>query len=75
MAVTVNPLASRLQLQLMTGSTPEGKPILRTRSFSNIKTDADNEDLLQTGQELAGLQQHQLEAIKRVDEVELLEEE
>ncbi|MGI6614471.1 MAG: DUF1659 domain-containing protein [Dethiobacteria bacterium] len=74
MAVTVNPLSSRLQLQLMTGSTPEGKPILRTRSFSNIKTDADNEDLLLTGQELAGLQQHQLEAIKRVDEVELLEE-
>lgn len=74
MAVTVTPLVSRLQLQLITGSTPEGKPILRTRSFSNIKTGADNEALFLTGQELAGLQQHQLDTIKRLDEMELEEE-
>lgn len=74
MAVIVTPLTSRLQLQLITGSTPEGKPIFRTRSYSNIKTDAENEDLFLTGQELADLQQHQLDTIKRLDEMELEEE-
>lgn len=73
MAVTATPLGSRLQLQLIIGTTPEGKPILRTRSYSNIKPDADNEALFQTGQELTSLQQHQLEIIRRVDEMELEE--
>lgn len=75
MAVTATPLLSRLQLQLVVGSTPEGKPILRTRSYSNIKPEADNEALYQTGRELAGLQQHQLDIIRRVDEIDLEEEE
>lgn len=74
MAITVTPLVSRLQLALVVGTTAEGSPIFRTRSFSNIKADADNEALFLTGQELAALQQHPLEAIKRVDEVELEEE-
>lgn len=74
MAVITTPLISRLQLQLMVGLTPEGKPILRTRSYNNIRPEAGNEDLLQTGQDLAGLQQHQLEMIKRVDEAELAED-
>lgn len=73
MAVTATPLGSRLQLQLIIGTMPEGKPILRTRSYSNIKPDADNEALFQTGQELTSLQQHQLEIIRRVDEMELEE--
>lgn len=75
MAVTATPLLSRLQLQVVIGTTPEGKPILRTRSYSNVKPDAGNEELLQTGRELANLQQHPLEAIRRVDEAELEEEE
>ena len=74
MAVTATPLVSRLQLQVVIGTTPEGKPILRTRSYSNVKPDAGNEELLQTGRELANLQQHPLEVIRRVDEAELEEE-
>mgnify|MGYP000856867698 CR=1 FL=1 len=73
MAVTATPLSSRLQLQVMIGSTSDGKPILRTRSYTNIKPAADNEALFQTGQELASLQVHSLELIRRVDEIELEE--
>lgn len=74
MAVTATPLSSRLQLQVVVGTSLEGKPILRTRSYSNVKPEADNEALYETGQELASLQQHQLELIRRVDEAELEEE-
>lgn len=73
MAITATPLGSRLQLQLIIGSTPDGKPILRTRSYTNIKSAAGHEELFQTGQELASLQEHQLEIIRRVDEMELEE--
>ena len=42
MAVTVKPLVTRLQLRLNTGLDEDFNPIYRTRSYSNIKTDADN---------------------------------
>jgi len=71
MAVTANPIATRLQLQLNVGMDEEFNPIYRTRSYSNIKTDADNGDLFDLAQELEGLQVHTLYAVRRVDEVEL----
>ncbi|HOA34878.1 MAG TPA: DUF1659 domain-containing protein [Bacillota bacterium] len=73
MAVTAIPLGSRLQLRLRTGLTQDGKPILRTRSYANLKSAASDEDLYQTGLELASMQVHALEIIRRVDEVELEE--
>lgn len=73
MAVTAIPLGSRMQLRLRIGFTQEGKPILRTRSYANLKSAASDEDLYQTGQELANLQEHDLEIIRRVNEMELEE--
>jgi hypothetical protein len=49
-------------------------PIYRTRSFSNVKTNADNEDLFELAEEIGSLQLHTLEAVRRVDEYELEEE-
>jgi hypothetical protein len=53
MAVTSIPLGSRIQLRLRTGFTQDGKPILRTRSYANLKSAASDEDLYQTGLEMA----------------------
>lgn len=74
MAVTVVPLRTRLQLRLNVGTDGEGNPIVRSRTFSNVKPQAGHEDLYLTGQELASLQVHSLEAIRRVDEMDLEEE-
>ncbi len=71
MAVNVNPLSARLQLRLNTGLDENFDPIYRTRSFSNIKPAADNEDLFTVAQEIEGLQEHTLSAVLRIDEVEL----
>ena len=73
MAVTVKPLATRLQLRLNTGLDENFNPIYRTRSYSNIKTDADNADLFDLAQELESLQVHTINSVRRVDEVELEE--
>lgn len=71
MAITVIPVRTQLQLKLQVGLDDQGNPKIGTRSYSNLKTDADNEQLYQLGQILAGLQEHRLEVIRRVDEVEL----
>jgi hypothetical protein len=75
MPVSAAPLISRLQLRLRLGFDSGGNPILRTRSYSNIKTTAANDALYETAQELAALQDHVLESIRRVDEMELEEDE
>ena len=74
MPVTATHLNTRLQLRLRMGFDGSGNPIIRTRSYSNIIPTADNQDLFDTGSELASLQIHELDVIRRVDELELEEE-
>ena len=74
MAVSAIPLTARLQLRLNTGLDESFNPIYRTRTLSNIKTSADNEDLFELAEEISNLQLHTLDAVRRVDEYELEEE-
>jgi hypothetical protein len=74
MAVSVIPVNARLQLRLNTGLDENLNPVYRTRSFSNVKPAAGNEDLFVLAQEIGSLQVHSLDAVRRVDEVELEEE-
>lgn len=74
MAVIANPLGSRLQLRLIVGQDGQGNPIYRTRSYSNVKPDASDEDVLAVGNALAGLQQHEVEELRRTNDFVLIEE-
>lgn len=71
MPITATLLGTRLQLRLRTGFDGLGNPILRTRTYANIKPATNNEDLFATGTELVSLQDHELDVIRRVDELEL----
>ena len=73
MAVTAVPINARLQLRLNTGLDENFNPVYRTRSYSNVKPSSDNTDLFELAGELGSLQVHTLEAVRRVDEVELEE--
>ncbi len=73
MPVDVIPVTSRLQLRLNTGLDENLNPVFRTRSFSNVKTGADNEDLFELAQEIGSLQVHTIDSVRRLDEVELEE--
>lgn len=73
MPVTATHLVTRLQLRLRLGFDGIGNPILRTRSYSNINPATNNQDLFIVGEDLASLQEHDLEVIRRVDELELEE--
>ncbi len=74
MAVTAIPLGTRLTLRLNTGLDENFNPVYRNRSWHNVKTTADHEDLYELGVELGSLQVHTLEAVRRVDENDLEEE-
>ncbi len=73
MPVNIKPLSTRLQLRLNTGLDANFNPVYRTRSYSNVKPDADNGELFDLALELGGLQVHTVNAVRRVDEVELEE--
>ena len=73
MAIKVIPVSTRLQLRLNTGLDENLNPVYRTRSFSNVKTTAASEDLFELAQEIGLLQVHTVDAVRRVNEVELEE--
>ncbi len=73
MSVNIVPISARLQMRLNTGLDENMNPIFRTRSYSNVKTGADNAVLLDLAQQIGSLQVHTLDAVRRVDEVELEE--
>lgn len=75
MAVNAIPLGSRLQLILITGMDDKGNPTYRTRSYSNVKPDASDLAVYNVGNALAGLQEHELDVMRRVNELILKEEE
>lgn len=73
MAVTAIPLGTRLTLRLNTGLDENFNPVFRNRSWHNVKSTAVHADLFALGEELASLQLHSLDAIRRVDENDLEE--
>ncbi len=74
MPVNAIPVSARLQLRLNTGFDEDLNPLFRTRSYSNVKPSADNEDLYELATEIGSLQVHTLSTVRRVDEYELEEE-
>ena len=72
MAVMILPGPSRLQLRLLVG-VEEGREIYRLRTFGNVKPDAEDEDIMEVAQALGALQVHEVNAVRRVDQADLVE--
>lgn len=72
MAVNSVPYNSRLILRVQVG-TQQGNPVLRSRSFNNIKPTADDSSVFAVAQKLASLQKYPLVKIIRTNDEELVE--
>ncbi|HOJ92765.1 MAG TPA: DUF1659 domain-containing protein [Dictyoglomaceae bacterium] len=72
MALQSIPFNSRLTLKVQVG-TQQGRPVLRSRSFNNIKHTATDEAVHLVGQTLGSLQKYPLVQILRANDEELLE--
>ncbi|NLJ99631.1 MAG: DUF1659 domain-containing protein [Clostridia bacterium] len=73
MAVIATPTGSRLSLLLKVGEKDNGQPILKTLSFSGVKPESDDEDVLDVALGIEELLQHPVEGISRVNQVDLAE--
>jgi hypothetical protein len=74
MAVTKVPGNSALRLVLHVGDSGSGSPILRTKTLSNVKPTAADQDIFDVATALAGLQDYPLNGITRVDNAALITE-
>lgn len=61
-----------MQLRLNTGMDQEGKPIIRTKSYSRVKPTAEDQAIYDVANSLAGLQEYPLETIHRVNDIVLI---
>ncbi|MGE4283170.1 MAG: DUF1659 domain-containing protein [Clostridia bacterium] len=73
MPVLSNPLDSRVQIKLNTGTDEDGKAIIKTKTINDIKSSAADQDVMDIVQGLSALQQHSVSGIIRIDEEELVD--
>lgn len=73
MPVNTNPIGSRMQLRLIVGQDTGGNPVYRTRSYSNVKPLASDDDVFAVGNALAELQVQELDELRRINEYVLVE--
>ena len=67
MAVISTPNASSVKVKLDHGTDINGDRVIKTKTFSSIKSAASNEDIMAVVNAIVGLQQHTLSAVNRID--------
>lgn len=73
MAVNATPGEGILQVKVQTGVDENGKPVIRTRSFTGVKPTATDADVYAVAQKILGLQKHPVVSVTRINPVELTE--
>lgn len=68
MAVNIEKTKVSLRLQLENGVDEKGNPKYQQKSFSNVRLEAEDEDLHIVGTLLGGLFKKDLDSIKKVEE-------
>ncbi len=72
MAVEIRPLSTRIQIQLDQGVDLNGKKILRSKTLSNVKSNAADQDIYDVVEALTGLQTHLVDAIRKIAQSEMV---
>lgn len=63
----------RLKLEL-DGGMDGNRQVIKSKTFTKVKPDVINDDLFAVAQSMAGLQTLPLHKVKRLEEIELVEE-
>ena len=68
------PQDSKLQLRLVVGTDPNsGAPIIKTKTFSKVKSSALDQDIYDVATTLVGLQKYPLDEIRLIKSSQLTE--
>ena len=73
MAVVSTPNASSIKVKFDHGTDLNGDRVIKTKTYSSIKSSATNDNIMAIVNSLAGLQQHTLSGTNRVDNSSLSE--
>jgi len=73
MALEVRPMDNRLQIQFDLGIGQNGRRITRTKTFSNLKSSANDQDIYEVANALIALQEYTVAAIRRITQSEYAE--
>lgn len=73
MAVVSIPNASAVKVKFDHGTDLDGKRVIKTKTYSSIKSSASNDNIMSVVAALAGLQEHTLSGTNRVDNSSLSE--
>lgn len=73
MAVISTPNASSIKIKFDKGTDLNGDRIIKTKTYSSVKSAASNEDIMAVVNAIVGLQDHTLSAVNRVDNYSLSE--
>lgn len=66
MAVSETKNPSALNIKLNSGLNDDGKSIIKSRTYSNVRNDANSQDVLDISKAIIGLQVHtELEVLKQ----------
>ena len=73
MAVISTSNASSVKVKFDQGMDLNGDRVIKTKTYSSIKPDASNENIMAVVNSLEGLQEHMLSGVNRVDNTSLSE--
>lgn len=73
MAVISSPNASSIKIKLDQGTDLNGDRVIKTKTYSSVKSAASNEDIMAVVNAIVGLQDHTLSAVNRIDSYSLSE--
>lgn len=73
MAVVSISNASSVKVKFDQGMDLNGDRVIKTKTYSSIKPDASNENIMAVVNALEGLQEHMLSGVNRVDNTSLSE--
>ena len=73
MAVISTSNASSVKVKFDQGMDLNGDRVVKTKTYSSIKSDASNEDIMAVVNAIEGLQEHMLSGVNRVDNTSLSE--
>ncbi len=73
MAVVSTPNASSIKVKFDHGTDLNGDRIIKTKTYSSIKSSATNDNIMAVVNSIAGLQKHTLSGTNRVDNSSLSE--
>jgi hypothetical protein len=73
MAVLVIPYDTSLQLRFVIGMDEESKPIIKSKTYNKVKSDANDQDVFDVANQLVTLQKYSLDEIRRINYSQLTE--